>query len=103
MRRFVTAVFFLGLGAVLMTCAFGLHFIQSPVGFHVIWKSRPSLKDVYVDTRPWSRNEWKNHPDLIRALRRAGRDDVVPRAKPADSVRDLFQKLTNGGGTKKSE
>ena len=101
MRRFVTAVFFASLGAVVMACAFGLHFVQSPTGFHVVWKSRPSLKDVYVDTRAWKRDEWKNHPDLVAALKRAGKTDIIPRPKPpSNPVRDFWNKLTTGGNTR---
>lgn len=96
MRKFVGAVFCIGLGAVLMTCAFGLHFIQSPTGFSVIWKSRPSLKDVYVDVRRWKRDEWKNHPDLVKALHEAGKSDVVPKTTRENPVRDLWRNLTDG-------
>ncbi len=95
MRKFIGAVFFMAVGALLMTCAFGLHFVQSPTGFFVIWKSRPSLKDIYVDTRPWKPDEWVKHPDLVQALRRADKSEVVPKPALGNPIKQFFQKFTD--------
>lgn len=82
MRKIIGALFFMTLGAVLATFAFGTHIVRSRSGHFVVWKTRPSLKDVYADIRVWKPEEWKNHADLAKALQEAGRGDLIPPAKP---------------------
>lgn len=101
MRRVMMAVFFMGLGGLLTVGAFGFHVVRSPRGDFVIWKSRPSLKDVYVDVRNWEHGEWKKHPDLKKALHEAGRDEIVPKPKPLDPLQK-FLRTIGGGDARKS-
>ena len=82
LRKVIAALFFMMLGSVLTAGAFGLHVVRGPAGHFTIWKTRPTLKDVYVDVRHWKRDEWKNHPDLVRAIIESGHDDVLPKPKP---------------------
>ncbi len=93
MRRILTAIALMGLGGMLTVGAFGFHIVRSPRGDLIIWKSRPSLKDVYVDVRNWKSDEWKKHPDLTKALREAGRADVVPKPQPLDPLQKLLRKF----------
>lgn len=94
MRKLIAAVFFMSLGAVLMTCAFAFHFVRGPSGHVIVWKVRPSLKDVYADVRVFKPDDWKQHRMLAKALQNSRHKDLAP--KPADSnpVRAFFDKLS---------
>lgn len=99
LRKVISALFFMLLGALLTAGAFGLHVVRGPAGHFTIWKTRPSLKDVYVDVRGWKREKWKKHPDLVQALIESGHEDVLPepKPKPVNPLQRFFENLTGNG------
>lgn len=82
MRKVIAAVFFMSLGAILMTGAFAFHVVRTPGGHIIVWKVRPSLKDVYADVRDWKPDDWKHHRMLVKALKDSGRGELVPQTRP---------------------
>ena len=96
LRKIAAALFFMMLGSALTTGAFGLHVVHGPRGHFTILKTRPSLKDAYVDIRTWKREEWKDHPNLVQALVESGYKDVLPKPNPLSDnpVARFFENLT---------
>jgi len=82
-RKILSAAFFFVLGGMLSACAIGFHVVRSDIGMLAVRKTRPTVKDFYVDIRRWNRQDWKAHPDLAKALAAAGHQDLVPRQRPA--------------------
>jgi hypothetical protein len=82
-RKILSAAFFMMLGGILASCAIGLHVVRADSGMLAVRKTRPTLKDVYVDIRRWNRQDWRDHPDLAKALVESGHQDLVPQKQPA--------------------
>jgi hypothetical protein len=82
-RKILSAAFFMVLGGILTACAIGFHVVRSDVGMLAVRKTRPTVKDFYVDIRRWNRQDWKDHPHLAKALAEAGHQDLVPQQRPA--------------------
>jgi hypothetical protein len=82
-RKILSAAFFMMLGGILAALAIGLHIVRAPTGLLAIRKTRPALKDLYVDIRHWTRQDWREHPHLEKALVEAGHQDLVPHKSPA--------------------
>lgn len=85
-RKFLSAVFFMMLGGILAACAIGLHIVCAPTGLLAVRKTRPAVKDLYVDIRRWTRQDWQKHPDLEKALIEAGHQDLLPHKSPAEGL-----------------
>ncbi len=83
MRRLFALLFGMVLGGAAMYVGFKYHVVR--VGekkFLFVPKQQAELKDAYVDIRNWDSKEWKKHPELIEALRRYGRADLVKLPEP---------------------
>ena len=72
-----------------------LHVVRSPQGIFAVRKTRPSVHDAYIDIRKWKRAEWKNHPELIKALKESGHADLIPQQRPdvGNPIREFWKKL----------
>jgi hypothetical protein len=64
-------------GALALYAALSFHVVRAEDGHHVIAKTTLALHDTYVDIRPFGVNEWKDHLELVEAMRKAGKKDLV--------------------------
>jgi hypothetical protein len=96
MRRLMTVLFGIGLGAGLVLFACHYHLIRTKQEHLVVRKQQISLTNSYVDVRLWGLSEWQEHPKLARAVVDAGHSDIIVTPTTSDVLRDLFNSL--GGG-----
>lgn len=71
--------------------AINYHVVYAKDGLHLINKTPPRLSETYVDVRDFSAGDWAQHPELILALKKAGKDDILAGAT-ADAVNDAINR-----------
>lgn len=71
--------FFFGLvvGAVLMYGSLHYHVVRGNDGFFVVPKVTSELRDVYVDIRGFTLEDWKQHKPLAAAIMKSERSEVL--------------------------
>jgi hypothetical protein len=67
-------VFGFGLAVVAMNH----HIVRAEDSWGLVPKRYASLNGTYFDTRGWTLTEWSEHPDLLWALYKNDRQDLVP-------------------------
>jgi hypothetical protein len=60
--------------------ASNFHLIYAKDGLHFIRKSPPRLAEVYVDVRDFDTQQWLAHPELVVAIEKAGKRDILQQA-----------------------
>lgn len=88
--------FFLGgilTGCLLVGLAYEYHFVMSDQGFLVVPKTQSALKNVYVDIRDWSLEDWGDHADVARALIQDGRSELITTGTAQDALEQLIPPL----------
>jgi hypothetical protein len=73
-------------GCLLMGLAYEYHFVRSDEGFVMVPKTQSALKNVYVDIRGWSLEDWGEHPDVARSLIQDGRSDLITTGAADDAA-----------------
>ncbi len=81
-------------GFLLMGLSYEYHFVMSDKGFLIVPKTQSALKNIYVDIRGWSLEDWGKHPDVARALIQDGRSELV-RTGTAQNLEQLIPPLTD--------
>ena len=80
MRRLIAIVFGMLLGGAIVFVAFKYHVVRAAEKeFLFVPKQQASLVDAYVDIRQWDATQWDKHPELVAALTRYGRPELVKR------------------------
>lgn len=57
--------------------ASALHVVRSPDKVVVIPKDRLGFSETYVDIRPWTATDAKDHPQLVARLIATGKEDLI--------------------------
>lgn len=60
-----------------MYVACSYHIVVTEERTLLVPRTVPRLTDSFADIRTWRLKDWKNHPDLARALVRGGHLDLV--------------------------
>jgi hypothetical protein len=82
-------------GAGLMWGAMNYHFIRRDGGIAMVPKYPAQLSGTYIDIRDWGITEWTEHPDLMIALKRHDRLELLGETnvveKSLNEATELFQ------------
>lgn len=93
MRRLGAVLFGVLLGGGLVWFGFHYHVVRTGEGLLYVPKTSATLVDTYVDIRDWSAEEWQDHPDLIAAVVKDGREELIVQPTSGDIIRRLFDKF----------
>ena len=81
-------------GFLLMGASYEYHFVMSDEGFLIVPKTQSALKNVYVDIRGWSLQDWGQHPDVARALIQDGRSELITTGTAQNTLEQLIPQLS---------
>lgn len=73
MRKIISLIVVLGIGALLMFVAMNYHIVRANDGHHMIRKSTANLSSSYVDIREFTVSDWKQQSELAKNI--ANSDD----------------------------
>lgn len=93
MKKLLAGLFCMLLGGAAAFGAFHYHVVWTKDGLTCVEKTRPELDDAWVDVRGWDAVKWSKHPRLAAALIKAGKGNVVVRAKPKGFLKRMFEKF----------
>jgi len=90
--------FFFGLliGAALMYGAMHYHFVRGEDGVFMVPKVTNELRDVYVDIRSFTLEDWKLHKPLAAAIMKSDRSELLADSTLAgfrDNIDSLVERL----------
>ena len=85
----------LATGCLLIGLSYEYHFVMSDDGFLVIPKTQSALKNIYVDIRDWSLQDWGDHPDVARALIQNGRSEMITTGATQNAIEQLIPPLSD--------
>jgi hypothetical protein len=77
MGRLTTFVFGGVIGAVLVFGALKYHLVKAGDGYHLVPKTESSLEDAYVDIRSFGPEQWSQHQELMSALVKADKTNLI--------------------------
>ena len=77
MRRLLSMITGVALGAALMWGGLKYHVLRTNDGLVYVPKREATLTDTYLDVRSWTVADWTTHPDLVWTLAQNGKGDVV--------------------------
>ena len=92
MRRWGTFLAGVAAGVVLLYTVLNFHLIRARDGLHLVPKTDAQLADTYVDIREFGPRQWLEHPDVVLALQRAERTDLIGIAAE-DAVNNGLRRL----------
>jgi hypothetical protein len=81
-------------GFLLMGVSYEYHFVMSDEGFLIVPKTRSALKNIYVDIRGWSLQDWGKHPDVARALIQDGRSELITTGTAENTLEQMIPQLS---------
>ncbi|MFG0255749.1 MULTISPECIES: hypothetical protein [Rhodopirellula] len=93
MSRFFFGLF---LGAALMYGAMHYHLVRGQDGVFMVPKVTSDLRDVYVDIRGFTLEDWKQHKPLAAAIMNSDRSEVLSDSTLSgfrDNVHSLVDRL----------
>ncbi|MCH2115335.1 MAG: hypothetical protein MK171_10555 [Pirellulales bacterium] len=98
MRRLTT--FFLGMiaGAVLLCGTLNYHVIRAKEGLHLIPKTHSRLAATYLDIRNFTVIDLANHPEVVQALIRANKQELMESAAVDTLQNGIDRFLDRTGG-----
>lgn len=72
MNRLVLFVIGAICGAAVTAAVHHSHFVQTGERWLIVPRAGITLKDIYVDVRNWTADDWRKHPELSRDMQKAG-------------------------------
>ncbi len=79
-------------GAGLAVGSMNYHVIRTADRFEFIPKKTANLQECYVDIRGWTFSDWTAHPDLVWALYKNNKQDLIPGSESEfASLKQLFE------------
>ena len=81
-------------GFLLMGLSYEYHFVRSDDGFLIVPKTQSSLRNIYVDIRDWSLEDWGDHADVARALIQDGRSELITIGATQNALEQLIPSLS---------
>lgn len=100
MRRWFTFLSGVVVGGLLLYGVLNFHLLRASDGLHVIPKINAQVAGTYVDVRNFSLRDWVEHPEIIAALRDAGRNDLIETAT-GDAIHTGLDRLLGAGKAEK--
>ena len=82
-------------GAMLLYVAMHYHLVRGNEGVYLVPKLSNNLSDVYVDTRSFDLERWRDHKPLAAAIMQSDQSHLLEGA-PLMSFRESVQGLGNG-------
>jgi len=82
-------------GLLLAGLAYEYHFVMTGKGFLIVPKTHSALKNIYVDIRDWSLEDWGQHPDVARALIQDGRSELITTGAAQNALEQLIPPLSD--------
>jgi hypothetical protein len=92
MRRWSTFLAGVAAGALLLYVVLNFHLIRARDGLHLVGKTSAQLAGTYVDIREFGPRNWLEHPEVLLALQRADRTDLIGIAAE-DAVNNGLRRL----------
>ncbi|MBI1371457.1 MAG: hypothetical protein GC159_01665 [Phycisphaera sp.] len=92
-RKLIGTAVVLLIGAGLMYYALGHHFVKASTGSVTVPKASLTLSDTWVDIREWTAADFKEHPEVTKALIDNGHGDLVVQSA-TDGVIDWIKDKT---------
>lgn len=92
MSRFI---FGMMAGALLMYVAMHYHLVRGNEGVYLVPKISNNLSDVFVDTRSFGLEQWKEHKPLAAAIMQSDQSHLLEGA-PLSAFRESVQGLVDG-------
>jgi len=89
MRRILTFLMGMAVGALLLMGVLKFHLIRAADGLHLIPKVESTLADSYADVRDFGPADWVQHDRIAAALIAAKRTDLME-SSVRDSLRDAL-------------
>ncbi len=86
------------LGGAAVFAALKYHVLRTASGFEVVPKVEASLSDTYVDVREFGAGDWTEHEQLVAAILRADREDILQNAA-VDQLRQTVDGLLDRIGS----
>ena len=77
MGRIYTFLVGVVIGFGLYHAAIHYHVVYATDGLHLIAKRPPRFAEVYVDVRNFGLADWQKHPQLILAIEKAGKREIL--------------------------
>lgn len=90
-RRLVSSLFLIAVGAVLAYYALGHHIVKTQDDVLTVPKARKQLKNTYVDISDWERSDFEEHPEFTKALLEDGHEDLVP-VSSSERIKNWLEK-----------
>ena len=82
-------------GAVLLYVAMHYHVVRGNDGIFIVTKINNGLSDVYVDTREFQLNDWKEHKSLAAAIMQSNQSQLLEDSS-ISSVRESVGRVVDG-------
>ena len=82
-------------GAVLLYVAMHYHVVRGNDGIFIVTKINNGLSDVYVDTREFQLNDWKEHKSLAAAIMQSNQSQLLEDSS-ISSVRESVGGVVDG-------
>jgi len=99
MRRLMTFVLGMITGAALLYGALNYHVILAQDGIHCVPKAHPRLTATYVDIRGFTVADLAQHPDVVEALIRANKRELME-STATDALQNGIDRLLDRSGSK---
>ncbi len=95
--RMVVSRFLFGMfaGAILMYVAMHYHVVRGKQGVYLVPKISNNLSDVFVDTRDFELEDWREHKPLAAAIVQSDQSHLLEGAS-LSSFRDSIHGLVDG-------
>ena len=82
-------------GAMILYVAMHYHLVHGNEGVYLVPKLSNNLSDVYVDTRSFDLEQWRDHKALAAAIMQSDQSHLLE-GPPLVSFRESVQGLVNG-------
>lgn len=92
MSRFIAGMF---CGAALLFVAMHYHVVRGNEGVFLVPKISKNLSEVYVDTRDYQLDDWKEHKTLAAAIMQSNRSHLLE-DESLGSFRESTRALVDG-------
>ena len=93
MKKFLTFVFGVMIGAAVMFVTIKFHVIRADDGFHMVPKTLAKVNSIYVDIREFTITDWDDHRELALDLANSPKAYLLEGAAKNslnDAVLDIF-------------
>ena len=97
MRRLMTFILGMIVGAILLFTAMNYHLIRAHDGFHLVPKTSSQLAAAYVDIRGFTVADWTQHPQIATALMKADKGELM-KSSASEALRNELDQLLNRDG-----